>query len=240
MIRNPHRTLRNTSNRHSPTPSGLVAKLSVREWILTDYYSTLTGEVSHALDQLHNATNWGLTLITGGLIAVISRSHFPDATSLYTLLILLVVTTHFSFRGMKGYINVIRFGLLQRRIAASAITPTRQASDCSASTLEELIRKYHVDWNLPLKRRDVYLKGILELGYGYMIIIITGLAIYAGVSISWRAIDWLAMALTLMLLVLEITIFARSPYMRNPLPTDDARIQRLFHCPFPYDSRDKF
>lgn len=226
MVRNPHRALRRKGNEQSPAPNGLLADIPTRKWILTDYYSTLTGEVSHALDQLHNATNWGLTLITAGLIAVISRPHFPDTASLSMLLILLVVSVHFSFRGMKGYINVIRFGFLQRSIAAAAVTPAQQAAGPSTSTLQELIQKYHVNWNLPLKRRDVYLKGILELGYGYMIIIITGLTIYAAVSVSWRLIDSLAVVLTSILLTLEITIFARSPYMRSPLPSAEARTQR--------------
>ena len=195
------------------------------DWILTDYYGTLTGEVSHALDQLHNATNWGLTLIVGGLIAIISRSGFPNSASLYMLFILLVVTTHFSVRGMKGYINVIRFGMLQRSIAAAALD-SPFASTSALSQLKNLIRFYHVEWQLPLTRRDVYLKGALELGFGYMIVIIGGLAAFTAFSISWRYVDWTALGITLALLCTEITMFTRSPYMNNSLPDQNARLHR--------------
>jgi hypothetical protein len=200
--------------------------LPSRDWILTDYFGTLTSEVSHPLDQLHNATNWGITLITAGVIAVVTRGGFPDDASFYILLTLLVVSTHFSMHGLKGYINVIRFGLLQRSVTAAALDSAPQEESIQLARLGDLIQKYHIEWGLPLKRRDVYFKGLLELGYGYTAVIILGLVIYCAISISFKVENWLAAALTLVLLCIQIIIFSRSPYMRNPVPEESARRQR--------------
>jgi len=216
-----HRTTRRTQERPE-SPDDEVH--SVYDWILTEYYGTLTSEVSHALDQLHNATNWGLTLITAGLVAVISRSQFPDTASLFILLALLVVCIHFSVRVMKGYINVIRFGLIQRRITASALYDTEPSA--SLSDIRTAIKDYHVDWLLPLKRRDVYIKCILELGYGYMIIIIAAVLMYTCISIRMDQTDWIALVIAIMLAAAETGLFARSPYMHRPRPDEDARRQR--------------
>lgn len=77
-----------------------------------------------------------------------------------------------------------------------------------------------------MKRRDVYFKGLLDLGYGYTAAIITGLTIYTAISISFRARDWAAVALAAALLSIEGVIFNISPYMRKPLPEESARRQR--------------
>lgn len=167
--------------RNQPTPK---RSQKLGDWISDIYLPTLSEEITHALDQLHNATNWGLTLVTAGLLAVIARDGFPDDISVYGLSVLLVLCGHFSVRGMKGYINVIRFSLIQKlalsyRLAAKGAGPELLA-------LEHAIRAYHVSWYLPITRRTVYWKGSTELGFGYILVLLVGLLGFSVLSVPTR------------------------------------------------------
>jgi hypothetical protein len=190
------------------------------------YFPTMSVEVSNALGQLHSAMNWGLTLLSASLVAVLSRQRFPDEVSLYVLLVTVVVGFHFATRTMKGYINVVRYGLLQRSISDRMLGSSNGLSDDAFGELRSLVVNYHIEWRLPLKKRDVYRKGVFELGYGYLLATVIGLAVYVLFHIQpgWR--DWAAVGASVLLLLLEVYIFVRSPYMRKPFPNIAARSQR--------------
>lgn len=195
------------------------------EWIANTYFATLSEEISHALDQLHQATNWGVTLVTGALIAILARAEFPDFPSLLALLGLAALNAHFMNRALRGYINVVRFGLLQKLILSEM-----QPGPGALKTNKEIwaaIAAYHISWRSPLNRRHVYWKGLAELGFGYLFIILGALVV---VCLDARVIhqpsSWVWIGVAVLLLVLEIGTFSRSPYLRTVEVNSIARQQR--------------
>jgi hypothetical protein len=193
------------------------------EWINNTYFANLAQEKASSLSQLHNATNWGVTLITAALVAVISRQAFPDAISFYTLLLTFLIGVHFFTRTIKGYINVIRFSFLQRIIVDSTLMGELKNKN---SELEEAIIKYHIEWLLPLRKIDVIIKGLLELGYGYILGIVILLLIYTTTVVSIDRNEWIILGISLFLVLVEIALLFRSPYMRRSAPNEKARRQR--------------
>lgn len=194
-------------------------------WIIDSYFPTLSQEKAAALEQLHSPTNWGLTLTTSALLLVITRQGFPDSISLYILLIILLMGTHFFIRTVKGYINLLRFTFLQRAIAEAIIRDITAGSvkHEHVSGLINLIDQYHLKWLLPLPRIEVFKKGLFELGYGYIL----GLAIvtlaYTVASISMTRNEWVIAGVVLAAIAVEISLLLRSSYMRTVAPNERAR-----------------
>lgn len=195
-------------------------------WLSDVYFPSLSQEKAAALDQLHNATNWGLTLATTALVIVLSREQFPDMFSLYTLLITFIIANHFFTRTLKGYINVIRWSLIQREIMTLHLQSEVIDKAVAENQLKELINKYHIKWHLPLKRRDVFIKGLFELGYGYILVGILGVTIYVINTISIQTFDLVFIVISVVIAIFEHFLLIRSPYMRNILINESARNQK--------------
>lgn len=188
-------------------------------WLTTVYFSTLSQEKASALDQLHNATNWGLTLVSTAYLLAITKQDFPDTLSLYILLVTLLMGFHFFTRTLKGYINVIRWALLQRVVLEKQL----HQNSLSLDNIANLIELYHIKWSLPLRRSDVIIKGLFDLGFGYILSIGLGTIIYACFNMCMIWVDWVGILVALLTIGLELILFFRSPYMKIEIPHDDAR-----------------
>jgi hypothetical protein len=192
-------------------------------WIVNVYFPALSQEKASALDQLHNATNWGLTLVTTAFLLAVTKQGFPDTLSLLILLIALLMGFHFFTRTLKGYINVIRWALLQRDITEDQLRQNSTNQNEVVENIVNLIKKYHVNWWLPLRRRDVIIKGLFELGYGYILSIILATIIYVFFSMPMKLVDWIGSLVGLFTIGFELILFLRSPYMKTVVPHDNAR-----------------
>jgi hypothetical protein len=189
--------------------------------VFTDRYSgTLATEKSTSIAELHNATTWGLTLTTTGILFIIGRGKFPDQVSLYGLFFLAVFATHFYVRAMKGYINVVRWSLLQRLAIRNELDGY---SDVSTTEWENAVRLYHLHWTLPLLRRTVFWKGTFELGFGYLFAVLASVLIYVAsqIQMNWGGVVAGFMAAAMM--ASEMMMFLMSPYMRNSMPDESAQ-----------------
>lgn len=192
------------------------------DWIGEHYYPTLCEEVSHALEQLHQATSWGVTIVTAGLIAVVSRREFPDLLSILMILGLAILNAHFMNRSLRGYLNVMRFGLIQKVIL-------KERSEATGSTSESwhAIRTYHIKWYSPLTRRAVVWKGLSDLGFGYVFAGLAGALVFCLGATEISRISAVTVSIfATVVLVVEIWSFLRSPYMRNVAHSEVAHGQR--------------
>lgn len=198
-------------------------------WIATTYYSSLSEEKQTSIQELQNGTNWSVTLITAGLLLVITSNLFPSFTSLIVLCFVWVVSIHLLNRTLKGYINVVRWSLLQRTITQLKLGGSTSSDRTESENWERafhIIEKYHLNWCLPLKRRDVIYKGLFELGYGYILVSIVAGIIFNTIAIGLSLYATLLIALTILISLVEIVIFLRSPYLRNVEFSENARRQR--------------
>jgi len=195
-------------------------------WVMNVYLPMLGQEKASALDQLHNATNWGLTLTTTAFLLAVSKQGFPDLVSLYILIVALLMCVHFYTRTLKGYINVVRWALLQRVIVEKRLQKNTIGSEDVASDLAILIDNYHVKWRLPLRRSDVFIKGLFELGYGYILGITLATTIYTVTRVAMGFAEWVGVLIALATISFELVLLRRSPYMQMSAPNENARIMR--------------
>ncbi|MEV4119569.1 hypothetical protein [Micromonospora sp. NPDC049645] len=195
-----------------------AARVPRYEDIEANYLESLTAEKSASLTELQNATTWGLTIITTGALFIVGRATFPDYLSLLGLLVLMVLATHFTTRTAKGYINVVRWSLIQRMLISGFLD---EVPDIEGR--RQVIRAYHLDWALPVRRRDVVWKSLVELGYGYIFVLLVGAVVYCLTELPLALHHYLALAVALGMILFDLVVFSRSPYMRRPVPHSDAR-----------------
>ncbi|MFI7075141.1 hypothetical protein [Micromonospora sediminicola] len=184
----------------------------------TSYLESLATEKTASLAELQNATTWGLTIITTGTLFILGRSQFPDFLSLLGLLVLTVLATHFTTRAAKGYINVVRWSLIQRTLLAALADGSK-----NSSAFQQALRTYHLGWSLPLRRRDVIWKALVELGFGYIFVLLVGAVVYCLVVLHPGLRHFLALAAAVLLIFFDLVVFANSPYMQRPVPHAEAR-----------------
>lgn len=178
-------------------------------WLGNGYFQGLSTEKQSSLEQLHQATNWGLTIITTAVLVTIVRGSFPDHASVVLLSITLVAGWHYFVRALKGYINVMRYLLVQSGVIDYKLgnLPLEEA--------QSRVETYHRDWKLPIGRGEVFLKGIVELGFGYLLIVNLAALIYAMIQLPHPGATLLVVAAAGVAIVVETVIFVRSPYMRS-------------------------
>jgi hypothetical protein len=182
------------------------------------YFESLATEKATSVNELQNPTSWGLTTVTAGTLFFVGRSEFPDQISLLGLLVLAVLATHFTTRAMKGYINVVRWSLLQRLFLRSHLEPAFHQDE-----VKRAVFSYHVMWSLPLRGRDIVWKAVFELGFGYIFALLIGAISYSVAVLPVRWYDWALLVATVALIAFELAVFIRSPYMRARDPDADAR-----------------
>lgn len=188
--------------------SSAKTEADIGDWLGNGYFQGLSTEKQSSLEQLHQATNWGLTIITTAVLVAIVRNSFPDHASVVLLSITLVAGWHYCVRALKGYINVMRYLLVQSGVIDYKLgnLPLEQA------TLR--IETYHRDWRLPISRGEVFLKGIVELGFGYLLIVNLAALAYAFVQLPHPGSTILVGIAAAAAIAMETVIFLRSPYMR--------------------------
>lgn len=192
---------------------------AVQRWLGDVYLPSLTEQITNSLDYLHNAINWGLVVLSGTLVVVLTSVPYRDSTTLPALLIILVLCVHFFCRTARAYINVIRFSLVHRAITNRVLSINALSSEIDPI---EAIRTYVVQWKLPLRRADVFRKVLFELGYGYLVFIDLALIVYVIMTTRPRLPAWCLVGIAIVLISVELTVFVKSPYMRNPVPNEDA------------------
>jgi hypothetical protein len=74
-----------------------------------------------------------------------------------------------------------------------------------------------------VRRSEVFAKGLLELGFGYLLLANVGALVYAVINVDHPGPALCAPAACAVLLVAETVGFLRSPYLRITDPHEDAR-----------------
>jgi hypothetical protein len=187
----------------------------VMDWLMRDYFISLTYKVNASLDYLHSAITWSITTTTAGMGLALAQQDFPNEKSWVLSLALIVFVTHFCVRAAKGYINVIRYAALQRRIQMCLLLENDGTGGPDCSAVVDQIKALDLEWQCPLKRRTVFYKLLLEFGFSYFYLLLIGIATYVATHICFTgAIVWLG-ALALVLVFVEFYFgLVRSPYMR--------------------------
>lgn len=181
---------------------------AVGEWLANGYYQGLSTEKQSSLDQLHQATNWGLTIVTTAVLVSIVRDGFPDHASVILLSITLVASWHYYVRALKGYANVMRYLLVQSGVIDFKL------GQGSLDEARRRVETYHRDWKLPITRRELFAKGIVELGFGYLILVNVIALVYALAELPHPGASIVAVAGAAVAIVVETVVFAVSPYLR--------------------------
>lgn len=193
-------------------------------WLVTDYFAQLTVLLDSSMTYLHTTQNWCITTLLGGAIFVLSRQTFPDQTSAFISILLLVATLHFAIRSAKAYVNVMRYSTLQKHILNFVL----QSGD--ALTEKQLIASvhmHHYGWVCPLKRRHIATKILFELGFAYFGGIVVALCAVTLVAnpLEWHT--WLAIGVASVAIAIEVLFgVVRSPYFRVVSPDALAVQQR--------------
>lgn len=186
------------------------------KWAIETYLPLLSEERSSSLVELHSATTWTLTLVSGAVLVVALQPGFPNTRSVIALIAVFVVGVHFALRAAKGYINVIRWAHIQRTILSLA------AASGTVSQARRAIHDYHIGWQSPLKPRDVLMKCLFELGYGYILLATLGVLGYALSDAGGTWPVFVMSGVSVIASGLEVTFFARSNYMKG-VPNETAR-----------------
>lgn len=208
----------------SAQPTGdATASTTYATWVREYYYPSLVESVSQSLDQLHQATNWGITLISVGLVAVLTQFSFPSPEATIALIAVAALNQHFMNHALKGYLNVMRFSTIQKTILDEL-----NASDTSLGRSRQKIVDYHVRWMSPLSRKSVFLKGYVELGFGYLLVVNLAMGL---ISLSQggqprNLLECFGLVGVFAALVIESVALNFSPYLRQVQVDRLARNQR--------------
>jgi len=199
--------------------------MSDRErWIKETYLLHLGDLFGINMTYLHSTVGWAMTLLLGGVVYVASRPEFPDRMGFSVLLLLLVVLAHFAVRTTKAYLNVIRWSTLGKHIVRGVLADGEHSGWVD---IQAKIVAYHCDWASPLSYRDIAYKLVFELGFGYFLLAILLLLIYAAINIGLDLLLTCASLLTLVAVVAEVWIgLLRSGYLRSLRPDWLARRDR--------------
>lgn len=208
----------------STQPGGVNDATNQIDWSHTTYLCHLGSLIDSNMTYLHSTLSWAVTILVGALGFTISRNSFPDHQAFITSLVLLPIIGHFAVRTGKAYLNVVRYGALEKHILLSLLND----KDLNAWIDNRArILSYHCDWSSPLKLGSVIYKLLFELGFFYFFGITLGLSLYILITVgfSWYLMAELLVAISL--LVLEIWLgLLKSAYFRTVRPDEIAQAQR--------------
>ncbi len=179
-----------------------------KRWLIDTLLPQFNASLSANLSYLHNTLTWTVTIVTAGIIATLHYDKFPDLLSFVSLNILLVLLVHFSIRSGKAYLNVVRYGVLDKQIVKYQLerieteTNSDDTVDNEFETLKDKILKYHCDWVSPLTKATVIKKVFFELGFFYFI----GLNIVAIIYVVW-SLKWDSTCIIISLLTVIVVMF---------------------------------
>jgi hypothetical protein len=181
-------------------------------------------ETDSGLTRLETANNWTLTVSLAAVITIVNTGSFPSDKSLMLLCATILLTSHFTVRAMKGYINVIRFSALNHAVVGLMLIPEAQRT-ARFSEVREKFQEYNQEWRLPIKRHHVWVKTLTEFSFGYIFAGLAGLVAYnASVVVTTPQVRVVCIII-IGLAVAELANFHfRSPYMR-PGRIDEAMVR---------------
>ena len=134
------------------------------------------------------------------------------------------LVSHFMVRAMKGYINVIRFGVISRAAVECTLSSAQDARGSSVD-LREKLRLYYQEWRLPISRHHVWSKALAEFSFGYIYAGLAGLIAYDASRVRLTSPIVLVCVPLIATSIFELAVFHwRSPYMR-PGPKDKLAIR---------------
>lgn len=193
------------------------------DWSRTTYLAHLASLIDSNMTYLHSTLTWAVTVLLGTLGFVTARNSFPDQVTYVSLLILMLILGHFAVRTGKAYLNVMRFGTLEKHLISSYLNEKSE----NWAEIKSLILQYHCDWSSPLSFRYVVYKLLFELGFIYFFGIVVGLVFYTLFIIDFQWYLIWELIITLLLLVIEILLgLLRSSYFRNIKQDKIAQKQR--------------
>ncbi|MGF1719260.1 hypothetical protein L4D20_04345 [Vibrio kyushuensis] len=187
-----------------------------KKWLIDTLLPQFNTSLSANLIYLHNTLTWTVTLVTAGIIAIMHFSEFPNHLSLASLNILLLLLVHFSIRTGKAYLNVVRYGMLDKQVVRYQLETIDDDNFEAFDELKQKVIKYHCDWVSPLSRSTVIKKVLFELGFAYFIGINIAASVYAANLLGWDSTSIIIILITIIFLILEIFIaFIGSTYFKS-------------------------
>jgi hypothetical protein len=192
-------------------------------WLSETYYAGLTEKLNASIEYLHSAIAWSITLTVAGVSVILTQARFPNERSLVLGVMLSLFLNHFGVRAAKGYLNVVRFAAIQRRLTAWQLS----RSEGDLNRLIEHIRSLDLAWCSPVRKRVVLYKIIFECGYGYFYALTIGTIIYTLATIQATVADILLTIAGAVVQLLELYFgLLRSPYLRTIARDEIAELYR--------------
>ncbi len=184
-----------------------------KEWIFDEYFSSLGEEISRNIGHMYTPANWGITIITSTIIFVISQDNYPSNILLFALLISLTVSNHFFTLSLKGYINVLRYSTLRKKIIHLHLMTNYKKND--VDKLKEDIDTYEVQWKLPVARKTIILKSCVDLGFGLIQLLAISSIIYTSLQLSFSNFEIVIVGGLIAINIGIYINFMCSPYMKT-------------------------
>lgn len=182
--------------------------------IARENIGTMESSLQSAVGHLQTSMSWSQTVVALGVTAVLT---VVDPTLKAAALALsIVLTTSCGVRSAKNYINVIRFGILNRRslLFSAAFAARSPNMHSQLHNWAAGIRDYYISWKSPVNRLTVARKILLEFHYIYMFLIQIALAIKLCLDSNMASPDQYILIGGAVLAVLEVAYFFHdSPYM---------------------------
>lgn len=188
----------------------------IADWLISEYYSSLTRKINASLTYLHHTITWALTITIAGIGWIITGNDFPNEKGMLLSLILLIFISHFFVRAGKAYINVVRYASLQRRITYNKLGIHESLGANNISALTQHILSLDLEWSSPLRATTVIKKLLTEFGFGYFFVFTASITIYSLIKIPIILINFAFLKGTIIIIILEIVFgLIHSPYLRK-------------------------
>ena len=195
-----------------------------KEWLTESLLPIFNASLGSNLNYLHSTLTWTVSLLTAGLIVTFYSDGYPSHLSLIAINILLVLLCHFSVRTGNAFLNVIRYGALEKDIVRYKLSSDSDEDFKQLEQLKSKIIKYHCEWVSPLSRFDVMKKVLVELGFLYFILINVSLTAYTTYRLAFDSDSIIINLVTFIILLFEFFVcFVGSNYFKNIQVNDFAR-----------------
>lgn len=183
------------------------------------YEEYLSDQLSSARDDFNTAINWAITCFGVVLSLILTASSFPDLISWLLSLVLFILCTHFATRAIRGYINIIRWALILRRVTKFNLAQSKGIRGPELEHLKQAVYDaitiYHINWASPISRRQAVSKIIVEFGFCYYFVIILGLLLWIGTIILYRPEMLITGIICILVVIWEWQLLLHSVYLRN-------------------------
>lgn len=207
------------------TSPGSESALRVTDAFLNAYASSCRNAAEQALKSLDSAINWALTLTLALLAFVVNTGVIKELPNTQAALLLLVVIAtgfpmlvHFGIRAAKNYLNVIRFAKLERE----ALKCNLSIEGESKSRFLVAVHNYHVGWKGPIRASRIAGKVLFEFGFFYLLALAGGMFWYVARNVN-ESVYWVLVLVSAFVpILIEISIFSHSPYIKDSVPDADA------------------